>query len=55
MICKQCQKSHILCPLTLGCECCEITLAKIKQESKNKEFNLLYQYLKNKENEKNEK
>lgn len=52
MICQQCQKSHILCPLHLQCECCKITLAKIKQESRDKEFNLLYQYLKNKKNEK---
>ena len=55
MICERCQKSHILCPLDLNCECCKITLEKIKQESENQEFNLLYRYLKNEKNKNNEK
>lgn len=50
MICKTCSKSHLICGLDLNCECCKITLIKIKEESKNNEFNLLYQYLKNKKN-----
>lgn len=50
MICETCSKSHLICGLNLNCECCKITLNKIKEESKNNEFNLLYQYLKNKKN-----
>ena len=51
MICQTCSKSHLICGLDINCECCKITLEKIKLENEKKEFNLLYQYLKYKDNE----
>ena len=55
MICKTCSKSHLICGLDINCECCKITLEKIKLENEKKEFNLLYQYLKHKDNEQSRK